>query len=99
MGFLTVVVLNNDASHEIAENPQEVTRALVDGMQNLGPEDKDHGVGNHSNAILTMHTRHADDETLYMFAGGTLTEVTPKTLAKYDWLREALKRALKRTRI
>ena len=77
MGFLTTITFYNDATHTLREHPNEVSELIYDaqlGVQrNRGRSTQ--GVGNHANPVKIQKARHADDHTLYLHYGNTVSDV------------------------
>ncbi len=69
MGFNTTVVVLNDATHEIENDPKfgqklvRAIRALAHGSQ------QDVTAGNHCNAATVIETHHADGNVLVAVGG------------------------------
>ncbi len=70
MGFNTTVLVSNDASHDI-ENDPEFGKNLVHAMRRLDYEGGSGGVpaGGHCNAATVIETHHADGNVLVAVGG------------------------------
>lgn len=77
MGFLTVVVLHNDALHTFEENPQEFAKAIFDGINKAQFEQKaiSMPVGNYSNYLHVHPSRHADENFVLLHSGNTVVNL------------------------
>jgi hypothetical protein len=71
MGYLTVVVLHNDAEHVFREHPEDFGRAILDGIHQAQRECKQVSVPfhNHANYIDVEPPRHADHRALFLSSG------------------------------
>jgi len=82
MGFLTTITFLNDAAHNYEENPTRLVEIIHDAItgneciRNGGRSYSEH-IGNHCNPIRVQRTRHADNHTVYVHMGNTVTEVNP----------------------
>lgn len=79
MGFLTTVVIHNDALHNFQEQPKEFAEAIFEGMDRANYEHKNVSValGSNINYIHVQPSRHADDETVYLHTGNTVFNMNP----------------------
>ena len=76
MGYLTTFTVYNDGCDQIKKHPKKFAEIIYDacaGVQ-LSHGQKQIGLGNHANLITPQEPRHADDITLYLHAGNTLTD-------------------------
>lgn len=79
MGYLTTIIINNDAFHEFKERPMEFGQAIVSGVYKAQRDNKqiDVGFGGYANYISVEPPRHADDHTVYVHAGNTVFNLNP----------------------
>ena len=101
MGYLTTVTFYNDGADQINKHPLDLADKL--DMACLGVFTRDgksgsFGLGYHSNLVTVQRPRHADDHTIYVHMGNTLSEmnansVDTKDLAKNhpDFFKQMLK--------
>ena len=75
MGFLTTITIRNDDCHQILDNKREFAELVYDACSDF--KSKSRGLGYSSNAVICQKTRHADDTTIYVHAGNTVTEMNP----------------------
>lgn len=77
MGFLTVVVIHNDALHAFDENPAGFGRAILDGIDKANEVGKQisMGFGGYANYINVEPSRHADHEVLFLSGGGCVRAI------------------------
>jgi hypothetical protein len=75
MGYLTTVTVYNDGLSLLKKHPEEFCSKLYDAA--ISHEQSDFGVGNFCNFANVQAPRHADDHTIYVHMGNTLTEVNP----------------------
>lgn len=77
MGYLTTVTFYNDAQDNLEKNPKEFAKAIFDAQTkaNMDLRAADGTVGFHCNALTVQHSRHADDNTVYVHHGNTLISV------------------------
>ena len=74
MGYLTTIVIHNDALHRFENNPEKFAKAIFDGIRNANREHKEVDVGfeGYCNYISIHPSRHADDDTVYVHTGNTV---------------------------
>lgn len=79
MGFLTVVVLSNDARHVFEKHPKEFGEELLKGVGRASMEGREISVPFHGHAnYLNIHPpRHADATTVFLFSGNSLSNLSP----------------------
>jgi hypothetical protein len=77
MGFLTTVILHNDANHAFEKDPKAFGEAILSGMDQANYQHKqvDVGFGPYCNYISVEPSRHADDTTVYLHYGNTVTNL------------------------
>lgn len=89
MGYLTTFTVYNDDCHLINEHPKQfaeaITKACSQYHENVYP------LGNHCNLITAQGTRHADDHTIYVHMGNTLTEMNAYSSTTKELLEEHTK--------
>ena len=76
MGYLTTITIYNDSAHQIKKNSKEFADVIDQATHGIQLK-KGHdvvGLGGHD-LITLQKPRHADDHTLYMHAGNTVTDV------------------------
>ena len=81
MGYLTTFTIYNDGASELKKHPKK----LADTLYTACSGDMDYrwaGLGSHANLITVQKPRHADEHTLYLHAGNTVTDVYE---AKSEW--------------
>jgi hypothetical protein len=77
MGFLTTIIVHNDALHTFKKEPAEFAKAIFEGMDRANSEHKQVsvGLGSYCNYIHVEPSRHADDETVYLHYGNSVTNL------------------------
>lgn len=77
MGFLTTFTIYNDGIDLVKKYPEEFAEAVYNGsLKSLTHgESKEYSVGNFCNMLNVQVTRHADDHTMYVHMGNTVTEM------------------------
>lgn len=79
MGFLTTVTIYNDSVDELMEHPKELAEKLYSACCDIRNRHKYDGF---SSSLILQKPRHADNHTLYLHAGNTVTDVYD---AKNEW--------------
>ena len=83
MGYLTTVTIYNDGADMLEANPVELAknlnRACVGGFTRDGKSGY-FGLGYHVNLVRVQRPRHADDHTVYVHMGNTLTEMNANSV-------------------
>ncbi len=79
MGYLTTVILHNDAKHAFEKNPEKFGQAILDGMDKASAERKqvDVGFDGYANYISVEPSRHADDQTIFVHYGNSVLNLNP----------------------
>lgn len=74
MGFLTTILISNDALHSFEQHPKEFAEAIFDGINRAQYERKVVfcPCQSYVNYIKVHPSRHADDHTFYLHYGNTL---------------------------
>jgi len=102
MGYLTTIVIHNDALHSFKEDPKAFAEAIFKGIDeaNMTREETPVGFKGYCNYISVHPSRHADDETLYLHSGNSVSEINTyskefeKLIARNrDLANELIKRA------
>ena len=77
MGFLTEIVIYNDALHVFEENPAEFAKAVFEGIDTANRENHQisTGIKGYCNYIRVEKSRHADHEVMFLHSGNCLTAV------------------------
>ena len=75
MGNLTTFTIYNDGVYLIKEDCKEFCEKLYNAA--LSDEASHFGHGNHANLVRVQKTRHADNNTVYVHMGNTVTEMSP----------------------
>lgn len=83
MGFLTTVLIRNDALHTIMEHQQEFCDGIEQAIQ--AGEARTVSLGGHCNPVEVKATRHADAPSIYVHMGNTLSEMS-KYSKETRWL-------------
>ena len=84
MGYLTVIVIHNDAMASFKDHPEEFGKAILKGV-NLANENMrqvDVPFREYANYISVEPSRHADHETLFMLSGNGFLAIGPY---EKDW--------------
>lgn len=55
-------MFRNDAYSEFERHPDQTMKNILKGMDGVGEHRHHYGVGNHSNPMILMKPRHADDD-------------------------------------
>lgn len=91
MGYLTTVILRNDAMGSFEDNPEAFGRAILAGIHKAQEEraQVDIPFNGYCNYISVELSRHADDETVYVHTGNMVFNLHPeekdfKDLAKQN---------------
>jgi hypothetical protein len=90
MGYLTTIVIHNDALHSFKKDPKTFGEAVFKAMEKANFEHKEASAPcqGYANYINAHPSRHADDETVYIHTGTVfqLNEYSEdfKELAKRD---------------
>lgn len=81
MGYLTTIVIHNDALGTFKSDPKAFAEAIFDGIQKANCYGKEFAVPfmSYSNYIAVHPSRHADDETVFLHSGNGVS-----TLNAYD---------------
>jgi hypothetical protein len=81
MGFLTTIVIHNDALGAFEKDPMLFGQTILDGINQANNihRETDMGFNGYANYISVHPSRHADDETVYLHSGNTVVN-----LNKYD---------------
>ncbi len=77
MGYLTTITIYNDSADQLKKHPKELAEKLdlaCSGVQIARGRNYD-CLGNDANMLTLQKPRHADDHTLYLHAGNTVTDV------------------------
>jgi hypothetical protein len=78
MGYLTTVTFYNDGVDQLNKHPLELADKLdkaCSGVYTNWGKSESFGLGYHSNLVRVQRPRHADDKTVYVHLGNTLTEM------------------------
>lgn len=78
MGNLTTITFRNDAYSTFKKHPKELVKEILnalDGVQ-VARGDDYFSIGNEVNPVIVQKSRHADDTTLYLHAGNTMTDIS-----------------------
>jgi hypothetical protein len=79
MGYLTTVIVNNDAFHTFKEHVEQFGNAIIEGVYKAQREGKQVDVPfyGYANYISVEPSRHADDHTVYVHYGNTVFNLNP----------------------
>lgn len=79
MGYLTTIVIHNDALHEFEKDPKKFGEAVFECIRKANRSGKmeDIGFNGYCNYISAHPSRHADDETVYLHSGNTSFNLNP----------------------
>jgi hypothetical protein len=94
MGFQTTIGILNDAWHQIEEHPEDLIKAIDQGMMPHGAQtyrDFEYPAGNHGNCIVVLPSHHADFSQLAFSHGNMLVEISERGLST---LRPELQRSI-----
>lgn len=74
MGYNTIIMLRNDCSEALEDEDrlQEIIKNAI-----CQREKQSHGIGSCANGILSMGTRHADEDSFLYYGGNTLSWISP----------------------
>ena len=75
MGYLTTVTVYNDGLSLLKKYPLDFCDRLYEAA--ISHKQRDFGIGNFCNFANVQQTRHADERTIYVHMGNTVTEVNP----------------------
>lgn len=85
MGYLTTITFSNDNADQFQKHPKDTLEMIGNaqsGIQKNRGRDYD-PIGNCANPVVIQKPRHADEHTLYLHAGNTVTDVWE---AESDWV-------------
>jgi len=79
MGFLTTIVLHNDALHSFKEDPKAFGQAVLDAADSADYRRGYTSVPfqSYGNYIHAHPSRHADDHTVYVHSGNMVFNLSP----------------------
>jgi hypothetical protein len=79
MGFLTTVILHNDAQGDFEKNPEQFGKAILAGIAdaNWKRVQVDVPFNGYCNYISVEPSRHADDFTVFVHYGNTVVNLNP----------------------
>ena len=86
MGYLTTFTIFNDGIHLILEDSKDFCGKLYDAALSDG-RITNISHGNHCNLVKVQKTRHADDTTLYVHMGNTLSEMSAYSKSAEELMR------------
>jgi hypothetical protein len=75
MGYLTTVTVYNDGLDLLKKYPEDFCNKLYSAS--VRGSQCDFGIGYFANFANVQRSRHADDHTIYVHMGNTVTEVNP----------------------
>ena len=77
MGLLTTITIHNDAMGEFEKDPKAFGEAILKGIYGAQYERKEVSVpiGSYSNYIKVQPSRHADDDTIYLHSGNSVSQL------------------------
>lgn len=77
MGYLTQIVIHNDALHSFEKNPEAFAKAIFEGINKANREGKQVSVHfeGYCNYINVEPSRHADHEVLFISKGNGMIVV------------------------
>ena len=84
MGYLTVIVIRNDALHAFKEDPKLFGESILEGVDRANMEHKQISVPfkGFCNYIDVEPSRHADHQAIFLHSGNCLTVVGQR---EPDW--------------
>jgi hypothetical protein len=79
MGYLTTISIRNDALHSFEKDPEKFGKAILDAIDEANCDYKPKTVPfkGYCNYIEVFPSRHADETTIYLNKGNSLTEMSP----------------------
>lgn len=86
MGFLTTVLIRNNALHEIVTHPTEFCDGIEQAIQ--AGEARTVSLGDYCNPVEVKATRHADAPSIYVHMGNTLSEMSQYSKETQRLMRE-----------
>lgn len=77
MGYLTTIVIHNDAMGAFQKDPVKFGDAILKGINKANETHKEATIGfnGYCNYIAVHPSRHADDETVYLHSGNTVFQI------------------------
>lgn len=77
MGYLTQVVIRNDALHAFEKNPEAFGKAILEGIDKANMANKQISMPfeGYANYIDVEPSRHADHNVLFLSSGNCMTAV------------------------
>jgi len=79
MGYLTTIILHNDALDTFQKHPANFAKAIFDGINKANDErvQVDMPFEGYCNYISVEPSRHADDQTVFVHYGNTVVNLNP----------------------
>lgn len=71
MGYLTTITIYNDSLGKFEQDPKAFGEAILKGIYQAQDSQKEASMG----GIICQPPRHADDNTLYLHYGNTVTDL------------------------
>ena len=77
MGYLTTIVIHNDALHCFKQDPKKFAESIFNGINEAQETQKECTVPfeGYCNYIAVHPPRHADDETIYLHSENEVTNL------------------------
>lgn len=78
MGYLTTITFRNDAYETFKKNPLELGSKIckaLEGGYTQGVGENTFSLGSECNPVVIQKPRHADDNTIFVHMGNTVTEM------------------------
>jgi hypothetical protein len=80
MGYLTTIVIYNDALHTFEEFPEEFAKTILEGIKRaqIARSTVNCGFKGYCNYIKVHPSRHADDEAVLLHAGNEVINLNSR---------------------
>lgn len=75
MGYMTTIMFLNDSYGDIKNNPEQVTKNILDAMDNMDEPSKVFSIGSFSNPMKAYRSAHADVPRLYFTHQNSMNEL------------------------
>lgn len=77
MGYLTTITFRNDSYSEFQNHPKKLVEEILKALSGIQiTRGFDYfSIGSDANPVILQKPRHADDTTLYIHAGNTITDI------------------------
>lgn len=93
MGYMTPILILNDALENVKENPTQVVDNILKGME-MYDHSKEFSIGNHTNPMQVLRPHHANIPKMILSHGNQFMELGRGNQVKnIDYRKKMLERA------